>query len=370
MSDVSSDRISEITKELCLIPGLSGFEERVSTAIRKHLESIGLSCEMDVLGNLHASIEGSGNAPSVLLFAHADQLGGIVRKIESDGRILFERVGGVPEKALPAQRVAITADGGADLLGFIANKAHHATAANEKYAVLPCKDLFIDAGFENSAEAELAGIKIGCPVVYLPWCERMGKNRLAGTSIDDRAGCAVILEVARVLATQDIRPTVHFLFSVQEEYNLRGVLPAARRLNPDVAVQVDLILATDTPDMDDRGEARLGGGPAISMYSFHGRGTLNGVIPHPGLVRLIEKSARAAETRLQRSAHIGALTDLSYVQFLGEGVACIDVGFPMRYSHSAAELCDVRDLAGLAKVLIHALKSIRDSDLKRSQANG
>ncbi|MDE0534023.1 MAG: M20/M25/M40 family metallo-hydrolase [Albidovulum sp.] len=370
MVDFENDRIGEIARELCLIPGLSGHEGRVSAAIRKHLESIGLDCTIDILGNLHASIEGDGDAPSVLLFAHADQLGGIVRKIESDGRILFDRVGGLPEKSLPAQRVVITTDKGNDILGFIANKSHHATDNIEKYSVLTCKDLYIDAGFESSDETSMAGIRIGCPVVYLPWCERVGGNRLAGTSIDDRAGCAVILEVARVLATRNIRPTVHFLFSVQEEYNLRGVLPAARKLNPDVAIQIDLILAADTPDMVKRGEVRLGGGPAISMFSFHGRGTLNGVIPHPGLVRLIERSARTAEIPLQRSAHIGALTDLSYIQFLGEGVACVDVGFPMRYSHSAAELCDLRDLSGLAKLLTHALTDIRGSDLERSSSNG
>ncbi len=369
MTEISADRICEITRKLCLIPGLSGHEERVSAALRTELEEIGLDCESDVLGNLSATIEGSGDAPSALLFAHIDQLGGIVRKIEPDGRILFDRLGGLPEKALPAQRVVITTEFGRDILGFIASKAHHATAAEEKYTVLPCRDLFIDAGFESSAEAEQAGIRVGCPVVYMPWCERLGANRLAGTSIDDRAGCAVVLEVARVLAKKKIRPTVHVVFSVQEEFNLRGVLPAALRLCPNAAIQVDLILATDTPDMAERGDVRLGGGPALSMYSFHGRGTLNGVIPHPGLVRLMEKSASAAGAPIQRSAHIGALTDLSYIQFQGKGVACIDVGFPMRYSHSAAELCDLRDLAGLAEVLAHALEHIRESDLERRPGN-
>ena len=97
---------------------------------------------------------------------------------------------------------------------------------------------------------------------------------------------------------------------------------------PDVAIQLDLILATDTPDMAARGDVKLGGGPAMSLYSFHGRGTLNGTLPHPAMVKLFEDSAAAAKLPLQRSAHIGALTDLSYVQLVGQGVASIDVGFP------------------------------------------
>ena len=91
------------------------------------------------------------------------------------------------------------------------------------------------------------------------------------------------------------------------------------------------------------------------MYSFHGRGTLNGVIPHPALVRLIEETAVAEGMVLQRSAQVGVLTDLSYVQTLGAGVAALDVGFAMRHSHSAVECCDLADLAGLVTLLRGAL---------------
>jgi putative aminopeptidase FrvX len=115
------------------------------------------------------------------------------------------------------------------------------------------------------------------------------------------------------------------------------------------------MLATDTPDMADRGEMTLGGGPGISLYSFHGRGTLNGVIPHPTIVRLFEDAAAREGLPLQRSAQVGVLTDLSYVQTLGQGVACLDVGFPMRHSHSALECLDLRDLAQLVQLIAAAL---------------
>ena len=99
----------------------------------------------------------------------------------------------------------------------------------------------------------------------------------------------------------------------------------------------------------------------MSMYSFHGRGTLNGTIPHPALVSLFEQSARSMDIPLQRSAHVGALTDSSYVQLVGGGVASIDVGFPMRYSHSSLEVCDLSDLEGLTALLVEAISRIDES---------
>jgi putative aminopeptidase FrvX len=145
---------------------------------------------------------------------------------------------------------------------------------------------------------------------------------------------------------------------VLEEFNLRGAVTAAQALQPDIAIQLDLILATDTPDMTARGDVSLGGGPAMSLYSFHGRGTLNGTIPHPALVRLFEKTAAKEKIALQRSAHIGALTDNSYVQLVGGGVAAIDLGFPARYTHSALEVCDVGDLADLTRLVVAGIRAI------------
>jgi putative aminopeptidase len=222
----------------------------------------------------------------------------------------------------------------------------------------PYADLYVDAGFSSKAEAEAAGVKIGTPVSYLPRALTLANGRIAGTSVDDRAGCAALLKLAEARAHKP-GPTLHLVWSVQEEYNLRGVLPAATALQPAIALQIDLLLACDTPDMATRGDVALGGGPGISLYSFHGRGTLNGVIPHPTLVRLMETAAQTANLPLQRSAHTGALTDLSYIQFMGpEGVACLDVGFPMRYSHSALEVVDPQDLADLVILLDTALSAI------------
>ncbi len=390
--------IRDDLEALMLIPGLSGHEHRVAAAIAARLRAMGHAPQGDRLGNLSVTIPGNPGAPRLLIFTHMDQLGFVVRKVEADGLIRLERLGGVPERALLAQAVVLSTGKG-DLPGVIGMKSHHATTPEEKYRVVPYMELYVDAGFTSRAEAETAGIRIGTPVTYAPRVLPLHGTRLAGTAIDDRAGCAVLLALAERLGQgaspplvggdggggsrddppspppspspqgggKRPMPTVILVWSVQEEFNLRGVLPAAQAARPDIALQIDLILATDTPDMANRGDVTLGGGPAISLYSFHGRGTLNGVIPHPALVRAVEATAEAAQIPLQRSAHTGALTDLSYVQFLGDrGVACLDVGFPCRYTHSALEVVDTADLDALADLLAATIPRLADLDLDRT----
>jgi putative aminopeptidase FrvX len=355
------DRPARLRADLCdlmLAPGLAGHEERVAALIRARLADAGIASRTDRLGNLIASFQGDPTAPSVMVFAHMDQLGFIVRRIEADGLIRVERMGGVSERAMAAQAVLLCPGGGPDVPGLIMNKAHHATTPEEKYKVLTAPEIRIDTGHGSKAAVEAAGIRIGTPVIYHPRVLPLAGSRIAGTAIDDRAGCAVLIEIARALASRQDGPTVHCVWSVQEEFNLRGAVVAAQTLAPDIALQIDLMLATDTPDMTDRGEMVLGGGPGISLYSFHGRGTLNGVIPHPALVRLVEEAAAAAAIPLQRSAQVGVLTDLSYVQTLGAGVASLDIGFPMRHSHSALECCDLTDLAALTDLTLAALARI------------
>ena len=350
------NRIKHDLMGLMMIPGLSGHEDRVRRDLRNRLDAIGVESRSDRLGNLVAHFPGEGLR--VMLFTHMDQLGFIVRQIEANGLIRLERLGGVPERALAAQEVLICVGEGRDVSGIIANKSHHATTPSEKYQVTPYAELYVDTGLSSASEVEAAGIRIGSPVVYAPQAVELRNSRICGTSIDDRAGCAVLLEVARLLKNRTSGPPVDLAFTVLEEFNLRGALPLAQSLLPDIAIQLDLMLATDTPDMEARGEMVLGGGPGMSMYSFHGRGTLNGVIPHPAMVDLFERAANAKDISLQRSAQVGVLTDLSYVQLVGEGVASIDMGFPMRYSHSARELCDLTDLVSLAKLLDSALRHI------------
>lgn len=355
-NDELKQNIRHELMELMLVPGLSGHEDRVRRLLQKRLAEIDIETSTDRLGNLCAHFPGKG--PRIMLFAHMDQLGFIVRKIEANGLLRLERLGGVPERALAAQDVLICVAEGRDIPGVIANKSHHATAPDEKYRVVPYSEIYVDAGYSSAEAVTAAGIRIGQPVVYAPHAAELAEDKITGSAVDDRAGCAVLLALARLLNQRSHGPPVDLAFTVLEEFNLRGALPLARQLQPDIAIQIDLMLATDTPDMSTRGDITLGGGPAMSLYSFHGRGTLNGVIPHPALVALFETIAHEHNIALQRSAQVGILTDLSYVQLSGKGVASIDMGFPMRASHSAREICDVNDLVQLTALLDAAISTI------------
>lgn len=355
------DRLKAWTKDLMMIPGLSGHEGHVRRYLKRELASLSIATKTDRLGNLIATLEGDARLPSVMFIAHMDQLGLIVRKIEASGLLRVERVGGVPEKALPAQQVLLSVGRGRTVPGIIANKSHHATTPEEKYRVVPYPELHIDCGFKSAEEASTAGVNVGTPIVYAPNFVELAGGRIAGTSVDDRAACAVMLEIARAAKGNVKRPTLHLVFSVLEEFNLRGAITAAQVIQPDICIQLDLGLATDTPDMGQRGDVRLGAGPVMGLYSFHGRGTLNGCIPHPALVQLMETAAVAEKINLQRSAHIGALTETSYVQLVGGGVACIDMGFPARYTHSALEVCDLADLESLTRLMLAAVSQIDTS---------
>ena len=198
------ERLGTLAVALMTIPGLSGHEGRVRRRLAAEMQALGLATKTDRLGNLIATAPGLADRPTVMLFAHMDQLGFVVRKIEASGLIRLERVGGVPERALASQEVLICVAEGRDIRAVIANKSHHATSPEEKYRVLPYQEIMVDAGFSSADEVVAAGVDIGSPVVYAPKAIALGGDRLAGTAVDDRAGCAVIVEAARLWSPRPI----------------------------------------------------------------------------------------------------------------------------------------------------------------------
>jgi len=238
------------------------------------------------------------------------------------------------------------------VIGFV---SHHLTPPEDKYKVKPINQCYVDIGAKNAQEVADAGVRIGTPIIYRPSFEKLLNNRVAATSLDDRGGCAVLVELAAYFKKNPPPVTLNLVGTVQEEFNLRGAMVAAQQIQPTAAISIDLVAASDTPDIADGNAVKVDSGPVVGTYTFHGRGTLNGLIPHPKLISLIDKAATASKVNLQRHATMGLLTDASYVQLVGSGVACADLAWPTRYTHSGIESCSLNDLEGLTKLLIEVI---------------
>ena len=354
----------EVLKDFMLTEALSGYEKKMAYKLKEYFERYTKDVIIDKIGNVIAKFPGTDDSsPSVMVFAHMDQLGFIVRKIEENGFFQVDRLGGIPEKILPALNVSVGTINGEYLPGVIGVKAHHATSADEKYKVDVVQNLFFDIGAKSKKEVLDSGIRKGCPVCYRPSFTRHMGTLVSGTSVDNRGGCTALVGLAENLSKKKIKSNVYLVGTSMEEFNLRGAIIAARHLKPDMAICFDISTAGDTDDLKSRYDIHLSKGPTVILYNFHSRGTLNGNIAFNPLYRHAMNCAEKNSLELQEAVFLGGLTDAAYVQLEGDGIGCLDMGFPMRYSHSPIETCDVQDLEKLAN-LSHIMLSGIDNNFE------
>lgn len=274
------ERIEAFVKYLTTTPGLCGAEQRVCEIMKREFAACGMSPKVDAFGNCMVEIPGTDpDAPVLMIFAHMDSLGFVVKYIDEQGFVKLERVGGIPEKALPNTQVQIGTRNGSYLDGVIGLKSHHLTPPEEKYIVDKYTSLFVDIGAKSREEVLSLGIDVGSPVVYKPKFTKLLGTAVLATYLDDRGGCTALLELAHTL-TKTRRPsTIWLVASVLEEYNLRGAMLAARAIRPTMAICLDGGGPHDTPDLQGTGHLRMGGSPTMDLYNFHGHGSLNGICP-------------------------------------------------------------------------------------------
>ncbi len=359
--------LAKLVEDLSLLPGLSGHEQAVARYVRSHFESLGLECFEDVLGNVYTVLGNKESEFTILLTAHMDQLGFMVKTITEDGFIRIERVGGIPEKTLSSLRVSIQNEKGELIPGIIGVKSHHITPPEEKYLVDKYQTLYIDLGCDSREEVLALGIDVGSPIIYRPHFERLMNNRISGTSFDNRVPCAVLLELASRLVKASPKVKVVLAGTVQEELTIRGATTVAAAVKPAAIICLDVTMEGRTPDLQGQNHVRLGGGPVMSLYNFHGRGTLNGTIPHPALVKLVKETANEAHINLQRIAMVGGLSELAYMQVIGTGIAGIDIDVPCRYTHSQVETADLDDVEKTVDLMEAVVNRLRpDFKITRS----
>lgn len=353
-------------RKMCHLSALSGHEEEMIAFMKEEMSNYLTDVRVDRLGNVIGCKPGNkADGLKLMIFAHMDEIGFMVRKIEPDGFIRLTRVGGIPEKSLPGQRIILKGKNG-DVTGIIGPKSHHLTPPEDKFKVVEIKDLFVDIGAHSKNEAEGMGIYPGTPVTYQGFFEEMPGGQFAGKALDNRAGCFVLLQVLRLLAEKDIPTTVYYVASVQEEFNIRGVVTAGFAIEPDMAIGLDICVSSDTPDLRAQSDIHFGGGPVISHYTFHGRGTLNGLIPNPKFRQFITDVAEENGITVQHNVFLGGLGDTSYLAVIREGVPCVDIAFPARYTHSPIEVASLPDMEQLIQLLTITIEAIDETlDLSR-----
>lgn len=336
-----------LLEQICAIHAVSGREDRMTAFLRDYIRPLVDEVSVDNLGNVVGILSGSQYPDHrLMLQAHMDELGLIVRNVTQDGFLQIERVGGVPEKSLLGQRVDVLTDDEHLIPGYVGTKSHHITSPEEKYKVPSVHDMFIEIGLASRLEVEQAGIQVGDPVTYHPNFHRFGDGMVCSKALDNRVGVFVLLEALKSFSKVRPPSTLVFSFTVLEEFSIRGSLPTVTATQPNAIISVDITIATDTPIDKPLHPVAMRKGPAIKMMDFHGRGTLGGLFSSPKLRRFIEAIARQENIPLQREVIVGVITDPAFQLYLGDkGYVIAGLSIPHRYSHASIQMCHEADIA-------------------------
>ena len=339
----TKDDLIQLTSELCRIPGAPGFEHDVVAWLADRFEPYADEIDVDRMGNLYALRRGDPEGPALMVSAHSDEIGGVVRAIEPGGFLRFNKLGGVLDALLVGRRMMV---GGH--VGVVGVKAGHAQTEEERSQVQPYTKLYIDVGADSEAEVREMGIGVGDPVTYLSDVWRFtNSDRFCGKGLDNRIGCVVLLALLESVHGTELGGDLHAVVTVQEEVGLRGAQVAAYRTNPTCAIVVDTIPCGDTPDMD--GDKTLpigiGRGPAFRLVSRRD-------VMHAGMKRLLMETAEAEGIPYQPVVHDRSTTDASAIHLQREGIPTGVITIPRRYSHTPVEMADVNDV-------VHTLRLLR-----------
>jgi putative aminopeptidase FrvX len=260
-----------------------------------------------------------------------DTVGFLVKFINSDGTLRVVSVGGVNLKALPGATVRVGA-----VAGMFGVRSQHLARSGDA-SVNDIEDVFIDVGGATD-------IEIAAPVTYTPQAIHLGEKHYCSPYLDNRAGCAVVLQLARQLAPSG---SVYLIGTVQEETTCAGALHALQTVAPDAAIFVDGTVSYDTPDTRGRGSVELGAGPVLTSYLY--TSGLNGWHAHPKLHAHLKEVAKIEKIFFQQDAVNGLMSDSRIAGWLAIPSAII--GLPMRGKHAPLETAHLDDITNALRLL-------------------
>jgi putative aminopeptidase FrvX len=321
-----------LVKELVEAYGPSGVEEHIRATIKSKVSAYADDIRTDPLGSLVIHKTGTPGSRRVIVAAHMDEIGVIVTYIDEKGFARFAPVGGLSPLTCIGARVVFE-DGTVGVIGI--------EKRDDKSKAPKFEHMYIDCGATTREEAPVG---VGSAGVFVRPFVAQGARYIA-KAMDDRIGCAVLIEMLRRLETTTF--DLYAVFSVQEETTLSGARTSAYGIEPDMAIAVDVTLTGDTPECAPMA-VELGKGPAIKVQD-------RGMIAHPMVKGLLIERAQAANIPYQLEVLERGTTDAAAIQLVRSGVASGCVSIPCRYVHTPSEMVDANDVENAVRLLLEVV---------------
>lgn len=353
------DRTLRLLQELTNADGASGFEGPVRDILRREWKPLLSDLRTDGMGNLLGTKAGTSAGPRILLMAHMDEVGFLVRAIDERGFVYMNNVGGYFDQSVLTQRFTIqTAKG--PVVGYTGMKSGHILQPAERDRMVPLQDMFLDIGVTSRAEAEALGVRPGLPITYRTQFEILnGGSRYLARAWDDRVGLALITQVLEQLQQSPHPNTVQVAATVQEENGLRGAAVVYENTKPDLVLNFEIGIAGDFPLLTSPklSQSALGKGPAIFVFD-------GSMLPNNNLVDWIVKVARERGIPIQFESVSGYGEDASALQRAGTGVPAVNIGIPTRYGHSQSGVIDRADYDNAVRLVVELVRRLTAEEVR------
>ncbi len=344
------DETVHLLQTLADAPGPSGFEDPVRKIMVEHMKPVAGKLSYDGLGSVIA-VQGS-SGPRIMVDAHMDELGGVIRRVTADGYLTMQMLGGWLDQALVDQRWTIIGSKG-PVRAVTGIRDIHILPADERSKVFPRNSIFLDVGAKSAAEVAAMGLEPGDPVAPdAPFEVMNGTQNYLGKGWDDRVGCAVLIAAMQKLAHMAHPNQIFWVATVQEEVGLRGARTASDVVKPEIGIALEGGVTRDAPGVrPEEAQELLGSGPALFLYD-------SSELPNRKFAALVKQVAKAKNIPLQTDLIQGYGDDSSEIQQSNGGVPTVNLVVPVRYTHSHNGIINRDDFDRMVDLLVAILESL------------
>lgn len=347
----------DFLEKLIVTPSPTGYETEGQEVWKEFISQYADKVESDAYGSAMARLNMNADLPTIMLEAHADEIGMVVQHISDNGFVTLNKLGGSDSTIARAKRVVIHSKKGR-VTGVVGNTAIHLQDNKNGGGKQPAwKDIYVDIGVSSKDEA-LEMIQIGDPVTYSDELEYLNDDIITGRALDNRIGGFVIAHAMKELRNRkkDLKVNVIALNSVQEEVGGFGARMMSFRHMPDAALVTDVTHATDTPGINNKehGTVKLGKGPSVQ----------HGGANHRAIVELIEKTAKKQKIDIQHEAtSVRTGTDTDSIFYQKTGIPSALISLPLRYMHSPVETASLSDVENLVKLMSETILAMEEDQV-------